>query len=272
MYIKRGVIILIIAVIAGLKGYSQEILSNEASYRVEYSYYYKRDSTKTGYLMDTYFLDICKSGHSYFYSRANQYRDSVSKALLAEGEHWAEVAEKIRPLPRGLKWNLDKRFVEGKYHYTNRLSIHFYRAIENLRMPQWELKPDTLTKGGRLCHKAVATVGGRVWEAWYTPQIPISDGPWLLWGLPGLIVYAKDSKGYFKFRCESVGQLAEPYMVFLPDDNNPVKTMDIESMIKAECLAATDLDKFDMVYSGAISASSSAPLPKQYYIPLYLVK
>ena len=69
-----------------------------------------------------------------------------------------------------------------------------------------------------------------------------------------------------------MGQLAEPYMVFLPDDNNPVKTMDIKSMIKAECLAATDLDKFDMVYSGAISASSSAPLPKQYYIPLYLVK
>ena len=66
MYIKRGIIILIIAVIAGLNGYSQEILSNEASYRVEYSYYYKRDSTKTGYLMDTYFLDICNNNVVYY--------------------------------------------------------------------------------------------------------------------------------------------------------------------------------------------------------------
>ena len=84
MYIKRSIIILIIAVIACFEGYSQEILSNEASYRVEYSYYYKRDSTKTGYLMDTYFLDICKSGHSFFYSRITQYRDSVKQASLSD--------------------------------------------------------------------------------------------------------------------------------------------------------------------------------------------
>ena len=186
--------------IVPLCSFAQDILDNVAHYRAEYSYLYKKDSTKTGYYKDIYYLDICKSGHSYFYSRAANYKDSVKTALFAQGEHWAEVAERIRPLPSGLKWNLDKRFVEGKYHYTNRLSIHFYRAIEDLQMPQWELQPDTLTIGGWLCHKAVATVGGRVWEAWYTPQIPINDGPWLLWGLPGLIVYAKDSKGYFKFR------------------------------------------------------------------------
>lgn len=268
----KRIYIALVLMIVPLCSFAQDILDNVAHYRAEYSYLYKKDSTKAGYYKDIYYLDICKSGHSYFYSRAANYKDSVKTALFAQGEHWAEVAERIRPLPSGLKWNLDKRFVEGKYHYTNRLSIHFYRAIEDLQMPQWELQPDTLTIGGWLCHKAVATVGGRVWEAWYAPQIPISDGPWLLWGLPGLIVFAKDSKGYFKFRCESVGQLAEPYLVFLPDDNNPVKTMDIKSLIKAECLAETDLDKFDMAFSGAISASSSAPLPKQYYIPLYLVK
>ena len=82
MYIKRIMSIFIIAVAAGLEGYSQEILSNVAYYRAEYSYLYKKDSARTGYYKDIYFLDVCKSGHSYFYSRANQYRDSVSKAVF----------------------------------------------------------------------------------------------------------------------------------------------------------------------------------------------
>ena len=159
---------------------AQEILDNTAYYRAEYTFSYKKDSTKAGYLNDTWHLDICKSGHSFFYSRANQYRDSVSTALFANGEHWMDVVEKTRPLPKGVSWSVDKRFVEGKYHYTNKLIINFYRAIDILKLPQWKLSHDTLTLNGFLCHKATAEVAGRVWEVWYTPQIPINDGPWLL--------------------------------------------------------------------------------------------
>lgn len=251
---------------------AQEILDNTAYYRAEYTYRYKKDSTKTGYHKDTYYLDICKSGHSYFYSRANQYRDSVQKALLADGEHWMEVAEKIRPIPRGVNWSVDKRFVEGKYHYTNRLSIRFFRAIEELAMPQWNLTQDTLTISGYLCYKATAEVAGRNWEAWYTPQIPVSDGPWLLWGLPGLIIHAHDSNRYFKFRCEIVGQLAEPYRVFLPADNKVVREMKIKDLLKAELMYELDFEKFEKVFLNVISGSSGAPPRKQYYIPLYLIQ
>ena len=251
---------------------AQEILDNTAYYRAEYTYRFKKDSTKTGYYKDTYFLDICKSGHSYFYSRANQYRDSVSKALFAEGMHWMEVVEQIRPLPRGVNWNLDKRFVEGKYHYTNKLMINFYRAVEDLEMPQWKLEQDTLTINGYLCHKATATVAGRLWEVWYAPQIPVNDGPWLLWGLPGLVMQANDSNGYFKFTCENVGQLAEPYRVFLPADNKDVREMKIKDLLRAERMAETDHQKFEKIYLNVISSSSTAPPRKWYYIPIYLIK
>lgn len=251
---------------------AQEILDNTAYYRAEYTYLYKKDSTKKGYYKDTYMLDICKSGHSYFYSRANQYRDSVSKALHAEGLHWMEVVEQIRPLPRGVNWNLDKRFVEGKYHYTNKLGISFYRAVENMEIPQWKLGQDTLTINGYLCQKATAEVAGRFWEVWYTPQVPINDGPWLLWGLPGLVMQAQDSNGYFKFECKNVGKLPEPYRVFLPADNNDVKEMKIKELLKAEHLLETDLEKFEVIYMGVLSSSSTAPKIKQHYIPLYLIK
>ena len=251
---------------------AQEVIDNTAFYRAEYTFRYKRDSTKTGYHKDNYHLDICKNGRSVFYSRATQYRDSVKMALLENGVHWMEVVERIRTIPSGLYWSVDKRFNEGKYHYASKLSIRDFRAVEDLEMPQWNLEQDTLTINGHLCHKATAEVAGRVWEAWYAPGIPINDGPWLLWGLPGLIIHAKDSNGYFKFRCENVGQLAVPYKIVLPADGKEVIEMKMQALLEAEQMYEKDFLKFETTYLGVISGSSSAPLPKRKYIPLYVVK
>lgn len=257
-------------VATGLSG--QEVIDNTAFYRAEYTFRYKRDSTKTGYHKDNYHLDICKNGRSVFYSRATQYRDSVKMALLENGVHWMEVVERIRTIPSGLYWSVDKRFNEGKYHYASKLVIRDFRAVEDLEMPQWNLEQDTLTINGHLCHKATAEVAGRVWEAWYAPGIPINDGPWLLWGLPGLIIHAKDSNGYFKFRCENVGQLAVPYKIVLPADGKEVIEMKMQALLEAEQMYEKDFLKFETTYLGVISGSSSAPLPKRKYIPLYVVK
>ncbi|MBE6224197.1 MAG: GLPGLI family protein [Bacteroidales bacterium] len=263
--------------VAVMEGVAQNNpLSNVAVFRAEYTYFYKKDSTRAGYFNDTYFLDICKGGHSYFYSRANQYRDSVMWACLEQGMNSYEAMEVIRPLPRGLHWSLEKRFAEEKYRYTNKLMIDFYSAVDKLEMPKWELLQDTLTVKGWLCRKAVAKVAGREWEVWYTPQIPVNDGPWLMWGLPGLVIFARDVQRYFAFECENVGELAEPDTVLLPIDrvskDEKVKIYDIKSLLKAEHLCNTDFIKFETTYGDAISITSSAPPPKQYYIPLYLVK
>ncbi|WHF51924.1 GLPGLI family protein [Chryseobacterium gotjawalense] len=48
------------------------------------------------------------------------------------------------------------------------------------------------------CQKATTEYGGRVWEAWFTNEIPIQDGPYIFHGLPGLIVEIHDiTKDYF---------------------------------------------------------------------------
>ncbi len=51
------------------------------------------------------------------------------------------------------------------------------------------------------CQKATATFRGRTWTVWYTLDLPYSDGPWKFCGLPGLILYAYDSEGLFRFNC-----------------------------------------------------------------------
>ncbi len=62
----------------------------------------------------------------------------------------------------------------------------------------WEmLEGDTIVCGYN-CQKATTTFRGLTWTVWFTLDLPYSDGPWKLCGLPGLILRAYDSKcNYF---------------------------------------------------------------------------
>lgn len=56
---------------------------------------------------------------------------------------------------------------------------------------QWNIWQETLELHGYTCKKATATFYGRNWSVLYTEDIPIPYGPWLLRGLPGLILEAE---------------------------------------------------------------------------------
>ena len=65
----------------------------------------------------------------------------------------------------------------------------------------WQLQEGDSVVCEYPCHKAVTTFRGRTWTVWYTLDIPYSDGPWKFCGLPGLVLHAYDSEGYFRFNC-----------------------------------------------------------------------
>jgi len=46
--------------------------------------------------------------------------------------------------------------------------------------------------------------GGRRWEAWFAPDLPIPIGPYKFYGLPGLIVNIKDSSGTWAFMMKTI--------------------------------------------------------------------
>jgi len=64
----------------------------------------------------------------------------------------------------------------------------------------WNITSETKDVAGYSCTKATTTYRGRAWIAWFTPQIPISFGPWKLFGLPGLIVEAYDTDNKYAFK------------------------------------------------------------------------
>ncbi len=63
----------------------------------------------------------------------------------------------------------------------------------------WELVDSYKEIGGYGCQKAEGEFGGRLYEVWFAKDIPIPFGPYKLWGLPGLILEARDEFGLVRF-------------------------------------------------------------------------
>lgn len=72
-------------------------------------------------------------------------------------------------------------------------------AVTDVWLPiDWKILNDRKKIGKFNCRKAKGTFRGRDYTVWFTEEIPVSAGPWKLFGLPGLILEAVDSEGMLK--------------------------------------------------------------------------
>ena len=55
---------------------------------------------------------------------------------------------------------------------------------------KWKLENETKVINGLNCHKAVAT-NFPMLTVWYTKDLPVSNGPSIFQGLPGLVIWAE---------------------------------------------------------------------------------
>ena len=103
--------------------------------------------------------------------------------------------EKKYPLSTGNNDRIYRNLEQGKIStYSTVFGTH-YLITEDISIPDWTIYEDsTLTVLGMECKKATTNFRGRYWEAWYTEEIPIGQGPWKLCGLPGMILKANCPK------------------------------------------------------------------------------
>lgn len=117
-----------------------------------------------------------------------------------------------------------------------------YKCAETISAQQWNISTDTLTVLGYICQKATTEFRGRNYEAWFSPDIPVNDGPWKFYGLPGLIMKVSDSENLFSFE-----------LIGLENLNNPVDiTMAQEDYMKA---SIKDLEKLKKKQSGGTAVN-----------------
>ena len=101
---------------------------------------------------------------------------------------------------------------EGKIINHDFFDSSSWKYEEPLDTPRWEITDSVMVIDGINCVKATADYRGREWTAWFAPEIPFNEGPWKLWGLPGLIVRAYDSKGHYRFEAKSISVMPGGYV------------------------------------------------------------
>lgn len=172
---------------------------------VQYELKYVRDSTNEKQILDplkeTLMLEIGQKV-SKCYSYTVYLRDSILTADYKAGASQETINQHAQAYSNGsITYQIFKNHPTGKVTTTDRLATTNILCEEINESPKWQLHPDTMTILSYPCQKATCLFKGREYTAWYTMDIPVSDGPWKLHGLPGLIIKAEDSRGHFSFTC-----------------------------------------------------------------------
>lgn len=102
------------------------------------------------------------------------------------------------------RYMIYKNFPEGKITTTDHIPSDHYLYTEELPLFQWDITDETIKILGYKAQKATTFFAGRNWVAWFTPEIPYSEGPYKFNGLPGLIFKVHDTKNHYAFELISI--------------------------------------------------------------------
>ncbi len=178
-----------------------------AEIKVSYDYPHKHLKTDAkAYDTEHKMLLLANSGYSKFFSPVTEYYDSLNSTPSGK-----TIFNKMMSV--GVK----KAIETGDHSYvpTNQGSLYVFKNSADstvtvydqagmfdhgyysapLAEMVWEVGDSVKNVLGYECIIAETDYHGRHWTVWFTPEIPIQDGPWKLCGLPGLILEAYESTG-----------------------------------------------------------------------------
>ena len=153
------------------------------------------------------------SKSSLFYSYARFRMDSLIEMDKATGASQEIIQEHMKQGTSQVNYQIFKNYPEGKLTQLEPIAASNFRSEEKTEIPVWELHPDTATFLAYTCYRATCRFRGRNYEAWYTPEIPRSEGPWKLQGLPGLILSVNDTGddgGIIRFEATGIRRAEVP--------------------------------------------------------------
>ena len=184
---------------------------DELVFRAQYELKMLEDTTRSDSKpnSETMMLEVGKKS-SLFYGYTTFLRDSVLMEDVKNNVSQELMAEHTSAYGNArITYRIYKNHPAGKVTTLDRIVTTNFRCEEKNDKPQWTLLPDTATILTYRCQKASCRFRGRNYTAWYTTEIPVSEGPWKLCGLPGLILKAEDSRGHYSFLCTGLQQFKE---------------------------------------------------------------
>jgi len=187
---------------------SYPIVLFSQDFQFSYKMIVHQDSTNLNFVKEeNAFLFVKDNSKSYFFSENFAKKDSILK-LIEEGKVSAVdiVGNPTNLYHTHLNQHISKFYNTFEIEIFERILMKNYKYKYQSNF-NWKIQPDSAVIKGYRCHKALGFFGGRLYEAWFTREIPIQDGPYVFCGLPGLIVEIYDSKKHYHFTLLSVRKL-----------------------------------------------------------------
>ena len=198
-----------------------------AKYKVGYVYRFAPDSVVPSMKKEAHTLLEIGDHYSVFCDRYRLAHDSIVDRLARKNDAGTMALGEIVGTLKKAKFDENIVFDYSAKKETVQKTIgylHHYQYNEPLTTPEWELAEGDTTILGYHCNKAITTLFGRSYVAWYAPDLAMPYGPYKFNGLPGLALRVADTQGQFDFSAESI-EKADGYVpIYLLAHKEIIKT------------------------------------------------
>ncbi len=164
------------------------------SFVVQYAYFKHAEKDSTKIISQNTFLNI-EEDYSTFFSEAPYLCDSIMAADEKQGKKI-----NFKALPADLIGCFIKKNVLNKEitYYSDEFDEHEFKYNEKPEL-KWNVGKESKEIMGFKTLSATVKYAGRDYKAYFTSEIPIQDGPYKFFGLPGLILEIFDEKNDHHF-------------------------------------------------------------------------
>ncbi|MDE6383476.1 MAG: GLPGLI family protein [Paramuribaculum sp.] len=179
------------------------------------------------------YILLANESQSKFYSPRTEYIDSLNstpdgRAKYQEMARNAYFSGNMDNMPsKDGTYYIVKSLDEDKHIYYDNAGLDKYFYEEPVPRWEWEIGDSVKEILGYECFKATTDFHGRHWTVWFTPEIPIMNGPWKFDRLLGLILEAESEGGEYRFVATGIQQTRKPITpVYLADSYERTNRID----------------------------------------------
>lgn len=232
---KSKIVILFLFVFVAVYGQKSK------TYKIEYQLNYRPDTTQIKKIKSELFTLFINDSISRFISNQKLIKDSIALKARFDKNLALELIANQDKLPKSdFKFDIYKINNSQILVYENIFFDNYFYTEEIENINNWVIKKDTTIINDFKCQKAVLSFGGRNYEAWFTEEIPIKDGPYKFSNLPGLILKIQDIKEDYIFSVINIQLFNEN--IILPNEYNLIRISKIK-FLKASKDRLKDLQK-----------------------------
>lgn len=163
------------------------------NYRFVYEYKFKPNASLKDSLVTDYMNLDTNGKESFFYNAAKFEKDSVYNVTKD-----AAAVSEMKNFDRNLSYTIHKTYSSKNIEYYDKFQTANLLIKEN-KQPDWKIENEFKKIGDIQCQKAISNYRGRTWEAWFSKDYPVNDGPYKFSGLPGLVVHINDTENDHRF-------------------------------------------------------------------------